>query len=133
MTLIALLGAKALFGLYLWLGSAIVASYLSDRKGYGEKPGLVTGLLISVLAPVLWLVVPAKQDSRWKLHGPFGGGGSRALGLSRPPEPLGDGWGHRRSRAFIGHLALKLKPRCPARQPPYTRRTNREEEPSVHR
>ena len=37
MTVIALLGAASLWLLYLWLLSAIVASYLSDRKGYGEK------------------------------------------------------------------------------------------------
>ena len=37
MTVIALLGAKALWLLYAWLASAIVASYLSERKGYGEQ------------------------------------------------------------------------------------------------
>ena len=37
MTLYALLGAKALYLLYAWLASAIVASYLSERKGYGER------------------------------------------------------------------------------------------------
>ena len=92
MTLIALLGAKSLLGLYLWLGSAIVASYLSDRKGFGEKPGLVTGLLISVVAPVVWLVVPAKKDSRWKLHGPFGSGGGQTVAAARAErEPGEDG------------------------------------------
>ena len=35
----ALLGAKALYLLYLWLLSAIAASWLSERKGYGEKAG----------------------------------------------------------------------------------------------
>ena len=33
------LGAKALWLLYLWLASAIAASELSKRKGYGEKVG----------------------------------------------------------------------------------------------
>lgn len=83
MTLIALLGAKSLLGLYLWLGSAIVASYLSDRKGYGEKAGLVTGLLLSVLAPVIWLVWPPKKDSRWKVQGPFGSGGGQTVAAAR--------------------------------------------------
>ncbi len=91
MTLFALLGAKALLALYLWLGAAIVASYLSDRKGYGEKPGLVTGLLISVVAPVLWLVVPAKQDSRWKLHGPFGSGGGQTVAAARAEREAEEG------------------------------------------
>ena len=45
MTLFALLGAAALWLMYLWLLSAIVASYLSERKGYGEKLGLAFGLL----------------------------------------------------------------------------------------
>jgi hypothetical protein len=75
MTVIALLGSKALWLLYLWLGSCIAAAYLSNRKGYGEKPGLATGMLLSAVAVVLWLVWPARADSRWKLQGPFGGGG----------------------------------------------------------
>jgi hypothetical protein len=70
--LLALIGAKALWYLYLWLISTIVASYLSDRKGYGEKPGLATGLCTTVLAVVIWLIVPAKPDSRWKTIGVFG-------------------------------------------------------------
>ena len=58
---------------YVWLASAIVAQYLSDRKGYGEKPGLVTGLLLSVIAAGRsGCCGPAKADSRWKLQGPFG-------------------------------------------------------------
>ncbi len=91
MTLIALLGAKSLFALYLWLASAIAASYLSDRKGYGEKPGLVTGLLISIVAPLVWLVWPAKKDSRWKLHGPFGGGGGQTVAAARAQREANEG------------------------------------------
>jgi hypothetical protein len=70
--LLALIGAKALWYLYLWLISTIVASYLSERKGYGEKPGLATGLCLTVIAVVVWLIVPAKPDSRWKTVGVFG-------------------------------------------------------------
>ena len=40
MTVIALIGSNALLLLYAWLASAIVGSYLSERKGYGEKAGL---------------------------------------------------------------------------------------------
>jgi hypothetical protein len=75
MTLIALLGAKALWLLYAWLASAIVASYLSARKGYSEKAGLASGLLLSAIGVIIWLLVPARPDSRWKLQGPFGRGG----------------------------------------------------------
>jgi hypothetical protein len=75
MTLLALLGSKALWLLYAWLASAIVASYLSDRKGYGSKVGLAFGLLLSAVGALIWLLVPARADSRWKLQGPFGTGG----------------------------------------------------------
>lgn len=76
-TLVAVIGAKALYLLYGWLLSAIVASWLSNRKGYGEKPGLAAGLLLTVVGVLVWLVWPAKPDSRWKLQGPlpFGRGG----------------------------------------------------------
>jgi hypothetical protein len=75
MTLLAAMGAKALLLLYLWLGSAIVASYLSERKGYGGKVGLAFGLLLSAVGALIWLIVPARADSRWKLQGIFGSGG----------------------------------------------------------
>ena len=77
------LGVKALYLLYLWLASAIVAGYLSERKGYSEKAGLVTGLLISVLAVVVWLAWPARSDSRWKLQGAFGRGDGRTVAQMR--------------------------------------------------
>jgi hypothetical protein len=75
MMLIALIGTKALWLLYAWLGSAIVASYLSARKGYGEQLGLAFGLVLSIIGVAIWLFWPAKPDSRWKLQGPFGTGG----------------------------------------------------------
>ena len=68
-TVIALLGAKGLLLLYIWLASAIAASWLSDRKGYGEKPGLATGLLTSAVGVIVWIFVPPKADSKWKLQG----------------------------------------------------------------
>jgi hypothetical protein len=75
MTVLALLGSTALWLLYAWLASAIVASYLSERKGYGTKLGLAFGLLLSAVGALIWLLVPARADSRWKLQGPFGSGG----------------------------------------------------------
>ena len=80
MTVLALLGAKALWLTYAWLASAIVASYLSHRKGYGERPGLASGLLLNLLGVLIWLVVPAKPDSLWKQVGPF----KRATAVRRP-------------------------------------------------
>ena len=75
MTLYALIGMKALWLLYAWLGSAVICSYLSARKGYAEKLGLAFGMFLSVIGVVIWLFWPAKPDSRWKLQGPFGTGG----------------------------------------------------------
>ena len=77
MTLYALLGSKALWLLYSWLASAIVASYLSGRKGYGERPGLASGLLLNVIGILVWLVIPPRADSMWKKVGPFGRGGDK--------------------------------------------------------
>jgi hypothetical protein len=67
----ALLGAKSLYFTFLWLASAIGASWLSDRKGYGEKPGLATGLILTFLGLLIWLVIPSREGSRWKRLGPF--------------------------------------------------------------
>jgi hypothetical protein len=74
MIVIALIGAKALLLMYIWLLSAIVASYLADRKGYSEKLGLAFGLLLTVLGPIIWLLWPAKENSKWKNLGPIGRG-----------------------------------------------------------
>jgi hypothetical protein len=81
MDLLAVIGAGALWLTYLWLAAAIVASYLSARKGYGEKIGLAFGLLLSVVGVVVWLIWPAKPDSRWKLQGVFGTGGKTVAEL----------------------------------------------------
>ncbi len=61
--IVAALGVKAFYLLYIWLVSAWVASWLSNRKGYGEKWGLGTGLLLSAIGVLIWLVVPAKATS----------------------------------------------------------------------
>ena len=81
MSFFAVICAKALWLTYLWLASAILASYLSARKGYGEKLGLAFGLLLSVVGAIIWLLWPAKADSRWKLQGPFGSGGKTVAEL----------------------------------------------------
>ena len=77
MTVFALLGSTALWLTYLWLLSAIVASYLSGRKGYSERAGLASGLLLNFVGVIIWLIVPAKADSLWKKVGPFGQGKRR--------------------------------------------------------
>ena len=85
MSILALLGATALWLTYAWLLSAIVASYLSHRKGYGENPGLASGLLLNVIGVVVWLVVPPKPDSLWKQLGPFKRPGGETA--ATPGEP----------------------------------------------
>jgi hypothetical protein len=66
-----MIGSWALWLMYTWLLSSIIASYLSERKGYGEKLGLATGLLTSAIAIIIWLIVPPRKDSKWKTVGPF--------------------------------------------------------------
>ena len=86
MTVFALLGATALWLTYAWLASAIAASYLSGRKGYGERVGLACGLLLNAVGVVIWLIVPPKAESLWKRVGPFGG---RKSPTPAPPEDAG--------------------------------------------
>jgi hypothetical protein len=64
--LAAAVGAKAFYLLMVWLASAIGASELSKRKGYGEKWGLGTGLLLSVIGLIIWIAIPARADSPWR-------------------------------------------------------------------
>jgi hypothetical protein len=71
MLVYAAIGAKALYLLFLWLISAAAASWLSDRKGYGERVGLTFGLLLSVIGLVIVLLLPARPASRWKREGPL--------------------------------------------------------------
>jgi hypothetical protein len=71
-TIFALLGAKALYLLLIWLASAIAASWLSDRAGYGEKWGLASGLLLTFVGPLIWLViylVAPREGSRRRADG----------------------------------------------------------------
>ena len=66
------IGAKALYLFVAWLIGAASAAYLSERKGYGDKPGLATGMILSLLGAVIWLFIPPRPNSDWKLKGPFG-------------------------------------------------------------
>jgi fucose permease len=65
------MGSLALYLFILWLISAAAASWLAERKGYGQKPGLAAGLLLSAVGALLWLLWPARRDSKWKLQGWF--------------------------------------------------------------
>jgi hypothetical protein len=87
MTVVALIGAKGLYMLYGWLASAIVASWLSARKGWGEKAGLASGLLLPGISVIAWLVWPARPDSLWRREGALPRRRHRAA--RRDPEPSG--------------------------------------------
>ena len=66
---LAVIGTAALWLTFVWLASAIIASLFSEAKGYGEKWGLVTGTVFSVLGAFVWAVWPPREISRGKLHG----------------------------------------------------------------
>ena len=65
----AFIGAKALYLLFVWLLSAAIGSWLSERKGYGEKLGLAFGLILSAVGLLLVLLLPARPGSKWKIEG----------------------------------------------------------------
>jgi hypothetical protein len=69
--LVALIGAKGLYLLFAWLGSAAIAAWLTERKGYGERVGLTFGLLLSVIGLIICLLLPGRPGSRWKVEGPL--------------------------------------------------------------
>jgi hypothetical protein len=64
----AVIGTAALWLVFLWLGAAIIASIFSDLKGWGDKWGLVTGVILSIVGAFVWAVWPPREISRWKLH-----------------------------------------------------------------
>ncbi len=84
MILLASIGPKALYLLFLWLLSAAAASWLADRKGYGERVGLTFGLLLSVIGLLIVLILPGRPGSRWKVDGPLPRRGSRRR-VGQPP------------------------------------------------
>src|SRR5436309_13032989 len=91
------IGVKALYLFIAWLIGAASAAYLSERKGYGDKPGLATGMLLSLVGAIIWLIVPARANSDWKLKGPFsnarketrdaGGSDGTGRGAGKAPPP----------------------------------------------
>jgi hypothetical protein len=66
--LFAVIGTGALWLTFVWLASAIVASQFSLQKGYGEKSGLVSGIILSIVGAFAWALWPAREVSRWNIH-----------------------------------------------------------------
>jgi ethanolamine transporter EutH len=77
MMVFAVIGAKALYLLFVWLLSAAIASWMSNRKGYGEQVGLAFGLILSAIGLAIVLLLPARPGSKWKTEGRLPRRGSR--------------------------------------------------------
>ncbi|HUZ28383.1 MAG TPA: hypothetical protein VMU90_04025 [Solirubrobacteraceae bacterium] len=71
MTTFAVIGATALYLLFLWLASAAAAAWLTARKGYGERLGLAFGLLLSAVGLLIALLLPGRPGSVWREEGPL--------------------------------------------------------------
>jgi hypothetical protein len=65
----ALIGAKALYLTFVWLLSAAIASWVSERKGYGDRVGLAFGLILSAIGLLIVLLLPGRPGSKWKTEG----------------------------------------------------------------
>jgi hypothetical protein len=63
------IGATALYLLFLWLVSAAAAAWLAQRKGYGERLGLMFGLILSVIGLVIVVLLPSRPGSAWRVEG----------------------------------------------------------------
>jgi hypothetical protein len=63
------IGANALYFLFVWLISAATASWMSERKGYGERVGLTFGLIMSAVGLLIVLLLPGRPGSRWRVDG----------------------------------------------------------------
>jgi hypothetical protein len=65
----AFIGATALYLLFVWLLSAAIGSWISDRKGYGEQVGLAFGMILSAIGLLIVLLLPGRPGSKWKTEG----------------------------------------------------------------
>jgi hypothetical protein len=88
MILVATIGAKALYLLFIWLISATAGSWLSERKGYGERVGLAFGMIFSAIGLLFVLLLPGRPGSAWREDGPFPRRG-RSPGSPRRGRPPG--------------------------------------------
>lgn len=69
MTILANIGPKGLYLLFLWLLSAAAAAWVAERKGYGERVGLTFGLILTVVGLLIVLLLPGRPGSKWRLEG----------------------------------------------------------------
>jgi hypothetical protein len=69
MIVVASIGATGIYLLFVWLLSAAIGSWVSERKGYGERVGLAFGLLLTAAGLLIVLLLPGRPGSRWKEDG----------------------------------------------------------------
>jgi len=69
MIVFGFIGATALYLLFVWLFSAAIGSWVSDRKGYGEQVGLAFGMILSAIGLLVVLLLPGRPGSKWKTQG----------------------------------------------------------------
>jgi hypothetical protein len=79
MIVVAVIGATALWLLFVWLLSAAVGSWMSERKGYGERVGLAFGLILSAIGLLIVLLLPGRPGSKWRTEGWLPRGRSRGV------------------------------------------------------
>jgi hypothetical protein len=65
------IGPIVLYLLFVWLISAAGSAWLAERKGYGERLGLLFGLVLSAVGLVLVLLLPGRPGSKWRRDGPL--------------------------------------------------------------
>ena len=68
---LGVIGAKALYLLFIWLVSCAAAAWMGQRKGYGERFGLTLGMLLSAVGFVIVALLPGRPGSAWKIEGPL--------------------------------------------------------------
>jgi len=71
MTVYALIGSTGLYLLFVWLLSAAIGTWLTERKGYGDRLGLAFGLILSAIGLLIVLLLPGRPGSAWKDEGPL--------------------------------------------------------------
>jgi hypothetical protein len=70
------IGVLALYLLFAWLISAAAGAWVTERKGYGERTGLMLGLVLTVAGLLVALALPSRvRSSRVRTSRPTAGGG----------------------------------------------------------
>ena len=65
------IGVLALYLLFAWLVSAAAGAWLTGRKGYGERVGLMLGLVLTLAGLLIALLLPSRPGSKWRREGPI--------------------------------------------------------------